>query len=221
MEDISGSPYTVQTVLNTRFLALAILDVCHLLSGKLYISHFLSAYTNRVMDPSLRPPNREEAESADRQAWVSICRLVTSGVQWDQAIHEVVVVRELFLTYLQPRPRARSSRDSAPIKRPFKEDNHHRTTRKHHRSDHRDGKGSRGSRSHKDHRQDRQHKDHRDDRRGGKSGGKKGGKDSPNKSKFCFKFQNGSCSKSAEECSYKHSCQNCNRPGHGSVNCTS
>ena len=93
--EISASPFAVQKVLCLRSVAWALVDWCHLSSGKILANKFMMLY-HRVglSEMGLRPPTLAEAESADAELCRQLNDLLGQGHSLDKAIHEAVVVRD-------------------------------------------------------------------------------------------------------------------------------
>ena len=199
---------------------MAMLGLAHLASSRLYTTAFMKLYTNKPCDSSMRQPSREEAEHADKHVWTMACNLVNEGWNWNQALYEVVQIRESMVTHLQPRLKAILNVQLDKHKKPRLGGNHSNSN---YQRDHKNpnfrptndsnyykGKG-RGKGKHFS-----------------KSGQSKGNQHSNNQSSssntaqqtqgVCFRFQQGQCK--AQSCRFKHVCSRCNAEGHGSVNCT-
>ena len=105
-DDLSGAPFFIQSLLNTRAIAYALTGLCHLSQGKKYISAFMKLYTQRYNDSSLRPPNMKEAQSADKEFWSEAFRLVNEDPQtWslEAAMIEVPTVRNYLNIHMMQR----------------------------------------------------------------------------------------------------------------------
>ena len=109
--EISASPFAVQKVLCLRSVAWALVDWCHLSSGKILANKFMMLY-HRVglSEMGLRPPTLAEAESADAELCRQLNDLLGQGHSLDKAIHEAVVVRDSLRMWLQPRPKLPSEK---------------------------------------------------------------------------------------------------------------
>ena len=80
--DISGSLYFVQTILQIRRNTFALTVACHLASHKLLDEKFLAAYTQRV-NPKLgfrRVNTKQSKRTASSWAWCILWRQRTAGV---------------------------------------------------------------------------------------------------------------------------------------------
>ena len=107
-EDLSGAPFFIQSLLITRAIAYALTGLCHLSQGKKFISAFMKLYTQKSNDPSLRPPNMKEAQSADREFWSEVFRLVNEDPQtWsiEASMIEVLTVRNHLNIHMMQRPK--------------------------------------------------------------------------------------------------------------------
>ena len=71
---------------------------CHLGAAKLLTLKFMGAM-------GLRGPTIQEAETADAEVCRQLALLMTNGFSLDQAIHELVEVRNGLYAWLQPRPK--------------------------------------------------------------------------------------------------------------------
>ena len=202
-EDINGSPYVVHQLLSLWGTAMAVLQLAHLASTKMYISTFMSHYTTKHKESQLRPPSWQEAETADRLAITAACKLVISGWTWDQSMAELTVNRDILVNYLQPRIRmdhGSSSSDKSKFRKNyqvhkdqgFKKDHRHRGRK--------DQQGDYKKHFHKD----RKHDNHKD-------------KSRRDKSPVCFRFQKGQCT--VKNCKFLHKCEICKSNDHGSSTC--
>ncbi|CAK9061320.1 Hypothetical protein SCF082_LOCUS32141 [Durusdinium trenchii] len=113
--DVSSSPFAVQKVLSLRSVAWALLDWCHLSSGKMLVNKFMLLY-HRVglADVGMRPPNLAEAEFADAELCRQLQDLMSKGNDLDRAIYEAVVVRDSLRLWLQPRLKAPAEKGRRP-----------------------------------------------------------------------------------------------------------
>ena len=66
-EDLSGDPFFIESLLGTRAIAFARAGLCHLSQRKKFISVLLKLCSQRSNGTSLRPPNMNGAQSADRE----------------------------------------------------------------------------------------------------------------------------------------------------------
>ena len=86
-------------------IAYAMLEATHLSSFRKYNKLFISlAFRKHQVDVGLRNPTVIELQQADRAAWKVINDLCVRGWTLDDALHEVVEVRCVLHSELQPRP---------------------------------------------------------------------------------------------------------------------
>ena len=86
-------------------IAYAMLEAAHLSSFRKYNKLFISlAFRKHQVDVGLRNPTVIELQQADRAAWKVINDLCIRGWTLDDALHEVVEVRCVLHSELQPRP---------------------------------------------------------------------------------------------------------------------
>ena len=86
-------------------IAYAMLEAAHLSSFRKYNKLFISlAFRRHQSDAGLRNPTVIELQQADRAAWKAISDLCIRGWSLDDALHEVVEVRCILHSELQPRP---------------------------------------------------------------------------------------------------------------------
>ena len=86
-------------------IAYAMLEAAHLSSFRKYNKLFISlAFRKRQAEVGLRNPTVIELQQADRAAWKAISDLCIRGWSLDDALHEVVEVRCVLHSELQPRP---------------------------------------------------------------------------------------------------------------------
>ena len=84
--------------------AFCLLEVAHLSSFRAYSKLFIKlAFQRPSAESGLRSPNVAEMQAADKEAWKSICELVNKGWSIDDALHEIVQVRCILQSLLQPR----------------------------------------------------------------------------------------------------------------------
>ena len=113
--EVSGSAFRIQCVLETRGNAFVMCGACHLGSWATYVKKFLAHYTRKTVD-YLRPPSGAEAEEADRAAVQAIFDLCFDGANMDDAIHEIVVVKDLLRHHLVPQPKVlRTEQKPKPV----------------------------------------------------------------------------------------------------------
>jgi hypothetical protein len=216
LDEISSSPYKISQILSARALGMAILQIAHLASLKLYVAKFLGAYTRRSHDQHLRSPNASEGEAADRQAWREIHRLAQTGWTMDDAIHETVVNRDYFAQHLLPRIKMPKPLPQPKVVQP-RQQPYDRSAWQGKGKNFDNGKGKRdwhgggGGQG---------------AGRGGHAGGRGGaqgkGKGVGNGQAgahppICYRFQKGECQDA--NCRYEHKCQACGRLGHGANTC--
>ena len=67
-DELAGAPFFIQSILETRAIALALTKICHLSVGKKYLTSFMKLYTARSLDSGLRPPSLKEAQSAESES---------------------------------------------------------------------------------------------------------------------------------------------------------
>ena len=103
-QELSPSPFRLQTLLTVRGHAYAMCGVGHLWSWSLCVSRFMEFYAATVGE-HFRPPNLAEAEEADQQARRENLSLCFSGASLDDAISSVVVDRDMLRHLLVPRPK--------------------------------------------------------------------------------------------------------------------
>ena len=107
-DELSGAPFFIQGILETRAIALALTKICHLSVGKKYITTFMKLYTARSSDSGLRPPSLKEAQCADKEFWAEVFRMVNEEAEtWDMesAVTEVLQVKNLLSIHMMPRPK--------------------------------------------------------------------------------------------------------------------
>ena len=86
-------------------IAYAMLEAAHLSSFRKYNKLFIAlAFRKHQTDVGLRNPTVLELQQADRAAWKAISDLCIRGWSLDDALHEVVEVRCILHSELQPRP---------------------------------------------------------------------------------------------------------------------
>ncbi|CAE7214935.1 unnamed protein product [Symbiodinium sp. CCMP2592] len=94
--------YGISNLLSTHSNALALADVAHLATLRSYERKFLKHVQART-DPTLRPPNAQECEAADRRCWEVVGQLRQEGWSVDDALHEFTDVRAELVALLAPR----------------------------------------------------------------------------------------------------------------------
>ena len=108
-DELSGAPYFIQGILETRAIALALTKICHLSVGKKYLTAVMKLYTTRSSDSGLRPAWLKEAQSADKEFWSDVFGLVNEDPDtWtvESAVTEVLEVKNLLSVLMMRRPRA-------------------------------------------------------------------------------------------------------------------
>jgi hypothetical protein len=200
------SPFHIQRILNLRATAWAMTQFAHLSSGRKLANKFMAMFTKQYPDNSgLRPPSCAEAGAADQEIIKQIASLVSDSISIDQAIHEVVIVRDAHTTLLQARPRSSPSRHNnqnnnqnppTTLYRSQKHPSNRLTNKRNHfqKSNFDNGKG-----------------------KGGKGGKGKGKQHSGKSSALCFKYQTGTCG-NGSNCRYPHKCDNCGE-NHPRISC--
>ena len=160
-----------------------------------YVSSFMEQYSKRYSPTSgLRGPDKTEGEEADREAWREVLRLRKSGLPWKEALEEVVLVREIFRSRLDGKPKAIMPGNQG----------HARVAQQRQPFDAGKGFGSKGY-------QKGLGKKRKGD---GKTNGAPADSKRP-KMSFCFGFQEGSCDK-GDGCRFLHRCSTCYSKEHGS-----
>ena len=107
-DDLSAAPFFINSLLETRSIAMALVGLCHLSQSKKYNAQFMKLYTSRSQDSNLRPANLKEAQSADREFWTDVFALVNESPdswQVESAIIEVLTVRNSLSVNLMQRPK--------------------------------------------------------------------------------------------------------------------
>ncbi|CAE7241440.1 unnamed protein product, partial [Symbiodinium sp. CCMP2592] len=94
--------YGISNLLSTHSNALALADIAHLATLRSYERKFLKHLQART-DPTLRPPNAQECEAADRRCWEVVGQLRQEGWSVDDALHEFTDVRAELVALLAPR----------------------------------------------------------------------------------------------------------------------
>ena len=103
-DEVVGSAYRIQHILEARSNACAMCNACPLGSWQAYVKRFLCYYTKKPAD-SMRPPSGQEAEEADRAALTEIFELCFAGSSLDDAIHSVAVERDHLRHLLMAMPK--------------------------------------------------------------------------------------------------------------------
>ncbi|CAE7767751.1 unnamed protein product [Symbiodinium sp. CCMP2592] len=94
--------YGISNLLSIHSNALALADIAHLATLRSYERKFLKHVQARP-DPTLRPPNAQECEAADRRCWEVVGQLRQEGWSVDDALHEFTDVRAELVALLAPR----------------------------------------------------------------------------------------------------------------------
>ena len=106
LEDVSGAHLSVQNLLTTKVLAVAFAEDELIAPFKGYVNSFMLQYTAKYDNAlGLRPPTAQEAEEAEKAVWKEVLRLVKDSWSWSDALHEVIVVREMFRSRLDGKPK--------------------------------------------------------------------------------------------------------------------
>ena len=106
LEDVSGAHLSVQNLLTTKVLAVAFAEDELIAPFKGYVNSFMLQYTAKYDNAlGLRPPTAQEAEEAEKVVWKEVLRLVKDSWSWADALHEVIVVREMFRSRLDGKPK--------------------------------------------------------------------------------------------------------------------
>ncbi len=220
LDEVSGAAYQVEKIVSTRCNGVGMLGIVNVQASRTYVNSFMVGYTQRFAVVSgLRPLTVEEAEEIDRMAWSEVIRLVEDlDMTWDDAVHEVVVVRDYFNSHMQGRPKM-----SLPAKRPWgnPSDNGNWSAKGQHQQwDHGGGKGDQKAWKGKGKGKGKgKHGWGADSSNGHGGGPNNGGPTKKPKSGLCYNFQQGTCVKSTEDCTFIHICQKCFKPDHGSSGC--
>lgn len=100
--EVSASFFKVFCILLTRMFAFGIVRAAHLSGLRAFVNRFIELYSAKPLQTGRRCPNLAEAELADQQVWTEVFRLVRSGSSLDDALHEVVVQRDMLASLLVP-----------------------------------------------------------------------------------------------------------------------
>ena len=104
ISDSGVSQMFLAHLLDLLAFAFCMLEVGHLASFRAYNKLFIKlAFQKPPAESGLRCPNVTEMQSADKEAWKSICDLTNKGWSMDDSLHEIVQVRCILQTHLQPR----------------------------------------------------------------------------------------------------------------------
>ena len=116
--DLPAAPFQVQTMLQVRNFAYAMVGACHLGSLSMYSQRFIEYYTAEPGD-NARYPTVQEAEQADHAALQEVFNLCYNGANLDDALCTVAVNRDMLRQLLCPRPKLpRAVKvDRPPLKR--------------------------------------------------------------------------------------------------------
>ena len=107
-DELSGAPFFIQSILETRAIALALTKICHLSVGKKYLTSFMKLYTAKSSDSGLRPPSLREAQSADKEFWSEAFNLYNEDPDtWtvEAAVTEALESKNLLSVLMMQRPR--------------------------------------------------------------------------------------------------------------------
>ena len=181
-------------MIECRMLTVAVVESECVVPFCTYVAAFMDMYGRKYLPGSaLRGPDKIEGEEADREAWREIVRLRQNGLPWKEAIEEVVLVREIFRSRLDGRPKAIMSQSQGQHKGGYQRQ----------QADTGKGNGSKGSQ-----------KGFGKKRKGdGKGNGAVGDNKKP-KMSFCSGFQEGSCDK-GDSCRFLHRWMTCYSKDHG------
>ena len=103
--ELPCSAFKIQCLLETRGNAYAMCKAARLGSWALYSAKFMGYYTKKP--PAFqRGPNGAEAEEADRTCLAEVFDLCFNGATMDNALHQVVVERDMLRSLLGPQPKA-------------------------------------------------------------------------------------------------------------------
>ena len=94
--------FGISSLLSIHSNALALADIAHLGVLRAYERKFIKHLQARS-DPTLRPPNAQECEAADRRCWEVVGELRQQGWKVDDALHEFTEVRAERVALLAPR----------------------------------------------------------------------------------------------------------------------
>ena len=98
--EVSASYFKVFCILLTRMIAFAICKAAHLAGLRAYVNRFMELYSAKPLQIGRRSPTLPEAECADQQVWLEVFRLMQAGATMDDALHEVVVQRDMLANLL-------------------------------------------------------------------------------------------------------------------------
>eukprot|EP00438_Fugacium_kawagutii_P011190 Skav205412 [mRNA] locus=scaffold170:107332:108465:- [translate_table: standard] len=121
--DPSASPFAVQKLLHIRAVCWSLLGWCHLGAARALTHKFLELYAAPGLGGlGLRAPSLAEAEAADAECCRQLNALMIRGHSLDQALHELVEVRNSLYVWLQPRPRfaAKKPQNKGPPNTPYR-----------------------------------------------------------------------------------------------------
>ena len=194
LEDAPGSHNAVRNTLECRMVAVATAESESILPFSTYVSSFMEQYAKRYSPTSgLRGPDKTEGEEADREAWREVLRLRKSGLPWKEALEEVVLVREIFRSRLDGKPKANMLGNSGNSRGSFQRQ----------QPDAGKGSGSKGFQ-----------KGFQKKRKGDSKGDNGKGDSKRPKMSFCFAWQEGNCNK-GDNCRFLHKCSTCFSKEHG------
>lgn len=166
------------------------------------------AYTQKWDDVNLRGPTATEAEQADQLALKQLDDLLQQNISLDQALNELLVIRDIFSSLLPPRPRGLPQRSES------------RGKGKSPKGDHKGFDNGKGYDKHRTRRFNREEPYARKGEGKGDSskGIRKGDSKTSNNSQTCHKFNAGACTL-GRDCKYPHVCSSCGEK-HARINCT-
>ena len=99
ISDSGVSQMFLAHLLDLLAFAFCMLEVGHLASFRAYNKLFIKlAFQKPPAESGLRCPNVTEMQSADKEAWKSICDLTNKGWSMDDSLHEIVQVRCILQT---------------------------------------------------------------------------------------------------------------------------
>ena len=105
-QEPSPSPFGVQRLLMLRAVAWALIGWCHLGGARRLVHAFMELYgAHGLHAVGLRGPSLVEAEAADGEICRQLNALLGAGFSLDQALHELVAVRNCLHIWLQPKPK--------------------------------------------------------------------------------------------------------------------
>ena len=195
LDESPGARNAVRNTIECRLLTVAVVESVSIVPFCTYVAAFMDMYGKKYLPgSSLRGPDKSEGEEADREAWREVVRLRQTGLPWKEAIEEVVLVREIFRSRLDGRPKAMVPGNQGNGKGGFQRQ----------QSDAGKGTWSKGFQ-----------KGFGKKRKGDGKGNGAPGDSKKAKMSFCFGFQEGACDK-GDGCRFLHRCSVCYSKEHGS-----